>query len=151
MNSIEVRVIDCHICRETESGYKYLLLKRSSNQIYPNIWQCVTGKIKLNESAHKAAIRELKEETGLSPINFWTLDHVNYFYESKKNRMNLIPVFGAEVDSSLIKLSLEHTEYKWCTIDEGIKLTLWNKQKEGLKIFHKMLTSEEQKSIFLKL
>ena len=78
--------------------YKYLLLKRSSNQIYPNIWQCVTGKIKLNESEHKAAIRELKEETGLSPINFWTLDHVNYFYESKKNRMNLETRIVSKID-----------------------------------------------------
>lgn len=145
MINIEVRVVDCHIFKKVESNIKYLLLKRSSTQIYPNIWQCVTGKIKKNESAHKAALRELKEETGLKPKNLWTIDQVNHFFEAKHNRMNLIPIFGAEVADMQIKLSIEHSDYRWCDVEEGIKLLLWNQQKSGLNTFNKMLTSESKK------
>ena len=75
----------------------------------------------------------------------WTVDRVNHFFEAEQNRMNLIPVFGIEVESSIITLSPEHTEYKWCSIDEGVDLLLWNQQKQGLINFHQMLTKEPEK------
>ena len=42
---IVVRVVDCHIFRWDNGEPVFLLLKRSENQMYPGIWQCVTGKI----------------------------------------------------------------------------------------------------------
>ena len=62
-------------------------------------------KLKKNEKPHETATRELKEETGLTPISMWTVDRVNHFFEAEQNRMNLIPVFGVEVESSIITLS----------------------------------------------
>ena len=142
---IVVRVVDCHIFRWEDGNPLYLLLKRSENQMYPGIWQCVTGKIEKNEKPHETATRELKEETGLTPISMWTVDQVNFFFEAEHNRMNLIPVFGVEVESSIINLSPEHTEFKWCSIGEGVDLLLWNQQKQGLLNFHQMLTKEPGK------
>ena len=75
----------------------------------------------------------------------WTVDRVNHFFEVEQNRMNLIPIFGVEVESKIINLSPEHTEYKWCSIDEGVDLLLWNQQKQGLLNFHQMLTKEPEK------
>ena len=46
---IVVRVVDCHIFRWDNGEPVFLLLKRSENQMYPGIWQCVTGKIEKNE------------------------------------------------------------------------------------------------------
>ena len=140
--------MDCHIFRLVYNEPIYLLLKRSSEQMYPRIWQCVTGKIEAGEKPHETALRELKEETGLTPLSMWTVDQVNHFFEAEKNRMNLIPIFGVEVESDMVTLSTEHTEYKWCKIDKGIDLLLWNQQKQGLKTFHKMIT-EESKKMFL--
>ena len=106
------RVVDCHILRCEDGNPLYLLLKRSENQMYPGIWQCVTGKIGKNEKPHKTATQELKEETGLVPSSMWTVDRVNHFFEAEQNRMNLLPGFGVEVESSKINLSPEHTKYK---------------------------------------
>ena len=145
MTEIVVRVVDCHIFRWEDGNPQYLLLKRSKNQMYPGIWQCVTGKIEKNEKPHETVLRELKEETGLSASNLWTVDQVNHFFEAEQNRMNLIPVFGVEVESSIINLSPEHTEFKWCSIDEGVDLLLWNQQKQGLINFHQMITNESEK------
>ena len=93
-------------------------------------------------------MRELEEETGLTPLSMWTVDQVNHFFEADKNCMNLIPIFGVEVESEMVTLSPEHTEYKWCKIDKGVDLLLWNQQKQGFKTFHKMIT-EESKKMFL--
>ena len=145
MTAIVVRVMDCHVFCLVDNEPIYLLLKRSSEQMYPRIWQCVTGKIEAGEKPHETALRELNEETGLTPLSLWTVDQVNHFFEAEQNRMNLIPVFGVEVESEMVILSTEHTEYKWCKIDEGVDLLLWNQQKQGLKTFHKMITEKSKK------
>ena len=151
MTEIVVRVMDCHVFRLVDNEPIYLLLKRSPEQMYPRIWQCVTGKIEAGEKPHETALRELKEETGLTPLNMWTVDQVNHFFEAEQNRMNLIPIFGVEVESEMVTLSPEHTEYKWCKIDEGVDLLLWNQQKQGLKTFHKMITEESKKMSLSKI
>ena len=151
MTEIVVGVMDCHVFRLVDNEPIYLLLKRSTEQICPRIWQCVTGKIEAGEKPHETALRELKEETGLTPLSMWTVDQVNHFFEAEKNRMNLIPIFGVEVESDMVTLSSEHTEYKWCHLNEGVDLLLWNQQKQGLKTFHKMIAEESNKMSLSKI
>ena len=143
-----IRMIDCHIVHKEGNDLKYLLLKRSSNKIYPNIWQCVTGKIEDGEKAYQTAIREVKEETNLNPDRLWVIEHVNFFFESKKNRMNFIPVFGMEVNNMNIDLSNEHIDYMWCDFKLAIEKLLWNQQKIGLITFNNMLQESKEKLIF---
>ena len=130
---------------------KFLMLKRSQNKIYPGIWQCVTGKIESEEKPIESAIRELKEETSLNPVQKWTIDIVNHFYESKYDRINLIPVFGVEVNDIKVVLSDEHCNYKWCEINEALQLLTWNQQKNGLIEFNNMLTDQPQKLSLTKI
>ena len=151
MTNIVVRTIDCHITYLKDDAPKFLMLKRSSQVMYGGIWQCVTGKIDFAEKPIETAIRELNEETGLSPINKWTVDQVNQFYEAEFDRMNLIPIFGVEVDSLKVKLSDEHCDYKWCELEEAAKLFTWSQQKKGLLAFHEMLTSQIEKLSFSKI
>ena len=84
-------------------------------------------------------------------MNKWTIDQVNHFYEAEFDRMNLIPIFGVEVDSLIVKLSDEHCEYKWCNVKEATELFTWTQQKNGLLAFHEMLTSEREKLTFSKI
>ena len=151
MTNIVVRVIDCHIAYLKDTEPKFLMLKRSPQIIYGGSWQCVTGKIESDEVPIEAAIRELFEETGLYPINRWTVDQVNHFYEAEFDRMNLIPIFGVEVGSLKVKLSNEHCDYKWCNIKEAEELFTWDQQKKGLLSFHEMLTSRTEKLTFSKI
>jgi len=141
MSKIKVRVIDCHIAyyNKNKSYWEFLLLKRSESTIYPKIWQGVTGKIENSELPYKTALRELMEETGLNAKKIWTIDKVNTFYDAKIDVMNLIPVFGVTVNSKNVIISKEHSEYKWCNINETIKLITWEEQKKGVEIFYKML------------
>ena len=59
----------------------------------------VTGKVRKDEKAYKAAIREIKEETYLSVNDLYVVPHVNSFYNEKDDTVNLIPVFAAVVNS----------------------------------------------------
>ena len=69
-----------------ENEYKFLVLKRAADlYIYPGLWQTVTGRIEPGETALDAAIREVKEETGLTPDDIWTLPYVANFFNIRKN------------------------------------------------------------------
>ncbi|HBD83024.1 MAG TPA: NUDIX hydrolase, partial [Dehalococcoidia bacterium] len=45
-------------------------------------WQEISGLIEPRETAWEAALREIKEETGLTPYRFYSADFVERFYES---------------------------------------------------------------------
>jgi len=151
MSGTEVRVIDAYVFIKTKSGLKYLLLKRAEEKIYGGLWQCVTGKIEADEPAWKTAVRELKEETGLIPINMFVADHVSQFYEANKNRMNLIPVFGIEVESDEVKLSDEHSKFVWADFDLAFKKLVWRGQKDGLFSVNNMLSLDDGRILWSKI
>ena len=151
MNQIKVRVVDCYVYRRTDDGIIFLLMKRNLNKIYEHLWQGVAGKIEEGETSSEAAIRELKEETGLSPVNMFVADHVSKFYEVHGDRINLVPVFGIEVDSEIINLSEEHISYKWVDINEALNTLVWNGQKKGIQTVHDMVINNDDRMIWSKV
>ena len=151
MNEVKVRVVDCYVYRYTAKGILFLLMKRNLNKIYEHLWQGVAGKIEEGETSSEAAIRELEEETGLSPINMFVADHVSKFYEVHGDRINLVPVFGIEVDSENIILSEEHISYKWVNINEALDTLVWNGQKKGIQTVHDMVINNDDRMIWSKI
>ena len=136
-------MIEAHIFRESGKGIEFLLLKRAENQVYPGLWQMVTGKIKESEKAYQTAIREIKEETGLTPLQLWVAPTVNSFYEPKDEYICLLPVFAARVEADKIQLSDEHTEYKWVNKTEAQKLLAWEGQRKAVQIIEDYFLNEK--------
>lgn len=102
-----------------ENDYKILLLKRSKEAY----WCHIAGRIEKNEAAWQTVVRELMEETSVKTNTLYSASYIDRFYEHQHNRINLVPVFVAYVDSDVtIQLNDEHTEYRWCSIDEAIEL-----------------------------
>ena len=145
MDKVMVKVVDCHVVYWEGEIPQFLTIKRSKEERYPLIWQCVTGGIDSNEKAYEAAIRELKEETGLYPVKMWTIDQVNNYYDPKYDKVFLIPIFGIEVNKKDIELSTEHADYYWGSLEAVQKKMLWNQQKKGVELFHQMLTKQSKK------
>ena len=145
MSNIVVRVVDAYVFRKTDDGLLYLILKRAKTKRYEHLWQGVAGKIEAGETAPEAAKRELMEETGLKPKHMFVADHVSRFYEAHGDRINLVPVFGIEVDSDQITLSDEHCDYKWVTLEEALEHLVWQGQKKGIRVVSDMVLSNDDR------
>ncbi len=64
-------------------------------------------------------MREIQEETGLTPDRFYSVNAVHCFYEVRQNCINLIPLFVGFIDAEqTVQLSSEHNAYRWITLDE---------------------------------
>lgn len=128
-------LIEAHIFREQNGKLEFLLLKRSPDEYYPNIWQMITGKIKKDETAYNTALREIKEETNLIPEKFWVAPNVNSFYSAEKDYICLMPVFAAKVNyDSKVLISKEHSEYKWLSPEEAKKMLAWDGQRKSVDV-----------------
>ena len=145
MANIEVRGIDSYVYRITSTGLLFLVLKRAKTKMYEHIWQGVAGKIEDGETSWEAATRELKEETGLAPLKIFVADHVSKFYETNGDRINLVPVFGIEVDSENVIISQEHCDHKWEDLNGALDLLVWRGQKQAIQVVHDMVISNDDR------
>ena len=151
MTKVLVRVIDAYVYSYENNKLSFLLLKRSKTKIYEFLWQGVTGKIEKGELAWQAALRELKEETGLTAYKMFVADYVSKFYEKHGDRINLVPVFGIEVINKKISLSEEHCNFKWLSFKKAHDKLTWDGQKKGLKVVYNMLNSKDARMKWSKI
>lgn len=122
--------------------YKYLILKRSENEkIFPNAWQAITGWIENGETAIKAALREIKEETNLRAIKMWYLPYIAQFYAPSIDSVCFSPVFGAIVENSDFEISSEHSDSMWLEYEEMADKLVFPSQLEGFAAFDKIIKS----------
>jgi dATP pyrophosphohydrolase len=134
-------LIEAHIFRKSKKGIEFLLLKRSPETIYPEIWQMVTGKMNMGEPAYKAALREIKEETGLIPEKLWVAPNVNSFYDHIDDTISFLPVFAGKVSpDSKVVISEEHSEFRWASPANTKKLLAWPGQKKSIDIINEYFT-----------
>ena len=144
MSAIVARIVEVCVFRIDIAGPEYLLLKRSNDdKIYPGIWQWITGSMRDTESAAKAAVRELLEETGLKPRRLWVVPHVNSFYVEADDAVHLSPLFAVEVSSKdEPRISAEHERHEWCRFDQAREKLVWPGQRRGLEIVHEYIARE---------
>ncbi|MFA5393449.1 MAG: NUDIX domain-containing protein [Candidatus Ratteibacteria bacterium] len=125
--------ITAYICRIENGRGKYLLLKRCTSYL-EGTWQMVSGRLEKGEKAWEAALREIREETGLIPDRLYSTGEVEVFYEVNQNCINIVPVFVAFIDSDQeVKISAEHSDYNWTTVDEASKRLGFEQQKRMTK------------------
>ncbi|GBD86776.1 8-oxo-dGTP diphosphatase [bacterium BMS3Abin03] len=145
-------LVEAHIFREMENGIEFLLLKRSEDEIFPGVWQMVSGKIKDGEKSYETAVRELKEETGLIPEQIWVAPRVNSFYSHETDRICFVPVFAIKVKSDKnVFISKEHCDFKWCRADEAKKLLAWDGQRKALELIREYFLYEKSYLKFVEI
>ncbi len=106
------------IFRKQATERLYLLLH------YPHgHWDFVKGKIEPGESKKDAALRELKEETGLDAtiLDGFETSIAYIFQENQERVKKTVIFFVGEAQSDTIMLSDEHIDYAWLPYDEALK------------------------------
>ena len=101
-------------CAIIISKQSILITKIVSKPGIPGKWEFPGGKIKENETASDAIIREIREELNLKVQVTGFLDPVHYSYSDKD--IVLYP-FYCSVLSGSVKL-LVHQEYRWARVEE---------------------------------
>ncbi|MUK39753.1 NUDIX domain-containing protein, partial [Aliivibrio fischeri] len=109
---------------------KMLLMKR----VKGGFWCHVAGSIEQGETGIDAIVREFKEETQIDVLNLYNAQYLEQFYEASVNVIQLIPVFVVMCPPQQeVVLNEEHTEYKWCNLEEALELAPFPNQHAVFK------------------
>ena len=130
---IEERSAGAVLFNETDSGKIFLLLNYPSGH-----WDFVKGNIEKGESLRQTVIREIREETGITDVEFIDgfEDKIEYHYQRDGDLVHKeVVYFLAKTKTTDIKISHEHLGFAWLNFDDALKkLTYKNAKNTMVKI-----------------
>lgn len=130
MTDLRADMVTVFVFRRGAGRVEFLQLRRADEPAR-GTWQPILGATRPGESAARAAMRELREETGLdaaSPacLGLWSLDRVRPFYLGDRDCVMLSPTFAAEADAAWTPvLDPEHAALRWIPSADAGDAFLW--------------------------
>ncbi|AAO07080.1 NUDIX domain-containing protein [Vibrio vulnificus] len=102
-----------------DGQYKILMMKRTKG----NYWCHVAGGIEAGEAGWQTIVREFAEETQINVETLYNGQYLEQFYQVKSDSIVNIPVFVVYCeDNQVVTLNDEHTEYRWCDLEQAKSL-----------------------------
>ena len=124
--------------RKEDSKTLFLLLHYPSGH-----WDFVKGKMEKDESTHETAIRETREETGITDItfieNFEEWIKYDFQYQGELVHKKVV-FFLAETKTEEIEISHEHLGYTWMDYNTAMEKTTFENAKRVLTRAQILLT-----------
>jgi len=131
--------VEAIVFRKNCDGIEYLLLKRLPER--NGYWQPITGGLEEGETQIEALSREIKEETGIE--NLLRVIEGLYYFEFSDPNLNKEYVYGVEVSpkEEIVLDGKEHSEYRWCSVQDALQLLHWKENKEALAKLNRILVN----------
>jgi len=124
--------------RKEDSKILFLLLHYPSGH-----WDFIKGKMEEGESTHETAIREAKEETGITDITFLENfeEWIKYDFQYQGELVHKKVVFFlAETKTKQVMISHEHLDYTWMDYNTSMEKTTFDNAKTVLTRAQMLLT-----------
>jgi 8-oxo-dGTP pyrophosphatase MutT (NUDIX family) len=132
MTELAVGVIDVFVVDPT-NGFRVLVLRRAEGTRCTGAWEIVHGRVEGQERPEDAALREVREETGLAVERLYNVI-CQPFYLHRLSTIHVAVVFAAFVDSGRpVGLSDEHDRYEWLPVDEALARLTWPRSRRALE------------------
>jgi dihydroneopterin triphosphate diphosphatase len=133
VTSLRTSLVDVYVLRFTGNQLECLTLRRGPGGRCPGSWESVHGHIESAEPPAAAAVRELKEETGLTPVRIYNLSRVELFYQHRSDEIALVPVFAAVVASDApVLIGSEHDRFEWLSLGAARLRLAWPRERRAL-------------------
>ena len=125
---------------ETSAGIVLFRKEKTENLFlllhYPSgHWDFVKGKMEKGEIIHETAIRETKEETGITDVkildNFEEWIEYNFQYQGELVHKKVV-FFLAETNTKDVEISHEHLDYTWVDYNTAMEKTTFDNAKRVL-------------------
>jgi len=118
----------------TAKTHEFLQLRRTGADSIAGTWQAVRGTIEANETAVQAALRELREETSLTPREFYRLGTIETFYDAADDAIvHSVPFLAVVESAAQAKLNEEHDASRWVGADDADRAFMWPSEKPLLR------------------
>ena len=135
MTDARTMIVDVYVLRMVAGALapQVLVLRRAAGERCAGTWETVHGHIDEGERPVAAALRELREETGLAPERLYNVSRVETFYLHTRDVLALIPVFCAFVSpDAKVTLSQEHDRGEWLGPEEAARRFAWPRERRAL-------------------
>ena len=132
VTSVRVGVVDVFVLRRRGGEWEALVLERATGVRCPGAWETVHGRIERGERPEEAAIREVREETGLPVERLYNVT-VQPFYLHQDGAVMLAVVFAAIVPEAPLTLGAEHARAEWMPISDAERRFAWPRERANVR------------------
>ena len=141
VTELRVGVVDVYVIRRRGTGWEFLVLRRSPGFRCAGAWEAVHGRMEPGERPEVAALREVREETGLEPERLYNVT-VQGFYLHTLGQVQLAVVFAAVVSGGAeVRLGEEHSAFEWLAGGEARTRYVWPREREAVDHVVKLLAA----------
>lgn len=133
MTDLRVGVVDVYVIRPYRDEWLVLALQRATTTRCPGSWETVHGRMEPAERPEEAAVREVREETGLSADRLYSIT-CQPFYLHTVGVVQMAVVFAAFViEPGTVSLCDEHQAHEWLSMEEAARRFTWPREREALQ------------------
>jgi type II secretory ATPase GspE/PulE/Tfp pilus assembly ATPase PilB-like protein/8-oxo-dGTP pyrophosphatase MutT (NUDIX family) len=139
MAQAQVGTVDVLVVRPRSEGWLVLALQRGVGTRCPHSWETVHGHIEAGEEPEDAAIREVREESGLEVERLYNV-RVAPFYLHRLHVVQLAVVFAAFVaEPASVRIGAEHQAAEWLPVDDALARFSFPAERESLRVAVELL------------
>jgi type II secretory ATPase GspE/PulE/Tfp pilus assembly ATPase PilB-like protein/8-oxo-dGTP pyrophosphatase MutT (NUDIX family) len=141
MAQIEVGTVDVFVIRPLPDGWRVLALQRGLETRCPSSWETVHGHIEPGEEPEQAAVREVREESGLEVARLYNV-RIAPFYLHKLHVLELAIVFAAFVgEPAAVTTATEHQGSEWLSVDDALRRFSFPSERASLREIVELLST----------